>query len=73
MGSEITKHLDEDIWELRPGKNRVLYFFHKENTFILLHHFRKKTRKTPMSEIEKAKRERDDWIRREEAENENMG
>ena len=23
----IVKHLDEDIWELRPGNNRVLFFF----------------------------------------------
>ncbi|MBR0169125.1 MAG: type II toxin-antitoxin system RelE/ParE family toxin, partial [Synergistaceae bacterium] len=28
----ITKHLDEDIWELRPGNNRVLYFFCREKT-----------------------------------------
>ena len=60
----ITKHLDEDIWELRPGNNRVLYFFCRENTFVLLHHFRKKTKKTPRREIEKAKRERDDYLRR---------
>ena len=64
LGENITKHLDEDIWELRPGNNRVLYFFHKENTFVLLHQFRKKTQKTPRREIEKAKSERDDWISR---------
>lgn len=22
----ITKHLEEDIWELRPGNNRIFYF-----------------------------------------------
>ena len=60
----ITKHIDEDIWELRPGNNRVLYFFCHDNTFVLLHHFRKKTKKTPRREIEKAKRERDDYLRR---------
>ena len=73
LGDKITKHLDENIWELRPGKNRVLFFFHKENTFVLLHHFRKKTRKTPSSEINKARKERDDWLNRQEEENENMG
>ncbi len=64
LGENITKHLEEDIWELRPGNNRVLYFYFRDNTFVLLHHFRKKTQKTPRREIEKAKAERDDWISR---------
>ena len=64
LGDNITKHLDDDIWELRPGNNRVLYFYHKDDTYVLLHHFRKKTQKTPRREIEKAKAERDNWISR---------
>ena len=64
LGENITKHLEEDIWELRPGNNRVLYFFYKDDTYVLLHQFRKKTQKTPRREIEKAKAERDDWITR---------
>ena len=28
----IVKHLDEDIWELRPGNNRVLFFFKGKDT-----------------------------------------
>ena len=64
LGEKITKHLDEDIWELRPGDNRVLFFYHKDDTFVLLHQFRKKTQKTPPREIAKAKHERDDWISR---------
>ena len=64
LGENITKHLEEDIWELRPGNNRVLYFYHKGDTYVLLHQFRKKTQKTPRREIEKAKAERDDWIAR---------
>ena len=66
LGENITKHLDEDIWELRPGNNRVLFFFFENDTFVLLHHFRKKTQKTPQREIEKAKAERDDWKARKE-------
>lgn len=27
LGENITKHLEEDIWELRPGNNRVLFFY----------------------------------------------
>lgn len=64
LGENITKHLEEDIWELRPGNNRVFFFYHKDNTYVLLHHFRKKTRKTPRREIDKAKAKRDDWISR---------
>lgn len=62
----ITKHIDEDIWELRPGNNRVFYFCYCGGTFVLLHHFRKKTQKTPKREIERAKNERDDYLRRRE-------
>lgn len=64
IGDNITKHIEDDIWELRPGNNRILYFYFKDDTFILLHHFHKKTQKTPRREIEKAKSERDDWINR---------
>ena len=31
-----TKHLEEDIWELRPGNNRVLFFFFEAAAFDLL-------------------------------------
>ena len=58
----IAKHISEDIWELRPGNNRVLYFYFENNTFVLLHMFRKQTQKTPTCEIEKAKKERNDFI-----------
>ena len=64
IGENITKHPEEDIWELRPGNNRVLFFYHKNDTYVLLHLFRKKTQKTPRREIEKAKAERNDWIAR---------
>ena len=69
LNENITKHLCDDIWELRPGNNRVLYFFVKDNTFVLLHHFRKKSQKTPRREIEKAKLERNDYLLRKEANN----
>ena len=66
LNEKITKHLEDGIWELRPGNNRVFYFFFQDNTFVLLHQFRKKTQKTPKREIEKAKRERDDYLFRKE-------
>lgn len=66
MNENITKHLEDGIWELRPGNNRVFYFFFKNDTFVLLHQFRNKSQKTPKREIEKAKRERNDYLSRKE-------
>lgn len=63
----ITKHLEEDIWELHPGNNRVFYFYYDESQYVLLHHFRKKSQKTPKREIARAKAERNDYIRQKEA------
>jgi len=56
IGEPFTKHLEEDLWELRPLKHRFLYAYYKENTFVILHHFVKKTQKTPKRELENAKR-----------------
>lgn len=51
------KHLEGDIWELRPLKDRILFVTWNKGSFVLLHSFAKKTRKTPAREIKKAKRE----------------
>lgn len=56
IGEPITKYLGGEIWELRPLKNRFLYAYYKEDTFVILHVFTKKTQKTPKKELEKAKR-----------------
>lgn len=64
IGEPVTKHLDGVIWELRPLKNRILYAYYKNDTFILLHHFVKKTNKTPRKEIKKAKINLKDFIER---------
>lgn len=65
----ILSIIEDDIWELRPGDNRVFYFFYdKEGKFVLLHHFKKKTQKTPKREIERAKAKRDDYRARKEDE-----
>ena len=64
LPENITKNIIENIWELRPGDNRIFYFFHCNNTFVLLHSFRKKSQKTPKVEIERAIAERDDFLYR---------
>lgn len=64
LGEPYIKHLDDDIWELRPLRNRILFFGYDGNQFILLSHFIKKTQKTPKREIEKAKRLMKDYLDR---------
>lgn len=66
LNENITKHLEDGIWKLRPGNNRVFYFFFENDTFVLLHYFRKKSQKTPKREIEKTKNERADYVARKE-------
>jgi phage-related protein len=57
MGEPYIKHLDGDIWELRPIRGRIFFASWLGGDFILLHYFQfKKTQKTPKSEIDKAKR-----------------
>jgi len=48
-----------EFYEDRQGKQSV-----RDNTFILLHHFIKKTHKTPPGEIEQATRNLKDFLER---------
>ncbi len=66
IGEPVTKHLDGEIWELRPLRNRLLYAYYKDNRFIILHHFVKNARKTPKREIEQAERNLQDYLERNE-------
>lgn len=63
-GEPFIKHLNGDIWELRPLKERILFFFWDGNAFILLNHFAKSSQKTPKREIDKAKKLMDDFKER---------
>jgi phage-related protein len=63
-GEPYIKHLDDNIWELRPLRDRILFAALIDDGFVLLHCFVKKTQKTPASEIEQAKRELADWKER---------
>lgn len=55
-GEPYVKHIEGDIWELRPLKGRIFFASWIGNGFILLHHFVKKTQKTPKRETDQAKR-----------------
>ena len=65
-GEPIVKHIGDNIWELRPLSHRIFFFYWQKNRFILLHHFVKKTNKTPLREIEQAKRNMQDYKERNE-------
>lgn len=64
IGEPYIKHIDGNIWELRPLRDRIFFVAWHNGGFVLLHHFTKKTQKTPTREIEKAKREYADMIER---------
>ena len=66
----FSKHLEDGIFELRAtfssNISRVLYFFFTGRTAILTNGFIKKSNKTPIKEIEKAKKYRADYLKRKE-------
>ncbi len=64
LGMPYIRRLEDDIWEIRPTSDRVLFFSPYEGSFVLLHHFIKKTQKTPRKEIEQAKRHQKDFLER---------
>lgn len=63
-GEPYMKHLERDIWELRPLRDRILFFCYEKGVFILLCCFMKKTQKTPKREIAKAKKLMNDFKKR---------
>lgn len=66
IGMPVVRHIGGGIWELRPLDNQILFFYWMEDTFVLLHHFIKKTQKTPLREIEQAKRNLADFLESED-------
>jgi phage-related protein len=64
VGEPVVKHIEGDIWELRPLNNRILFALYKNKIYILLHFFAKKTNKLPQKELEQAKRNLKDYMER---------
>lgn len=64
INKSYAKHLGGQLYELRPGNNRIIYFFYNDDQeYVLLHGFHKKTQKTPKREIELAKSEMKEYER----------
>lgn len=51
LNENITKHLDDDIWELRPGNNRVLYFISKMIPLCFCINSARKLKKLPSAKL----------------------
>jgi phage-related protein len=49
LAEPYSKHIEGSLWELKPQRNRILYFLNRR-TFILLHGFKKTSKKLPVSE-----------------------
>ncbi len=66
ISNKLSKPLKDGIFELRIPQDgntyRVLYFFYVGNKAIITNGFKKKTRKAPTKEIERAIAYRKDWV-----------
>ncbi len=64
-----SEHLQEGIFQIRAQQegniSRVLYFFNDGQRIVLTNGFTKKTLKTPSAEIDRAKRYRAEYLRKE--------
>lgn len=52
--TELSHKLAGEIWEFIAGRLRVLWFYDEGRVIVCSHGFMKRTRKTPMSEIDRA-------------------
>ncbi|MBC3887243.1 type II toxin-antitoxin system RelE/ParE family toxin [Acetobacterium paludosum] len=57
IGEPYIKHLEGEIWELRPLRSRIFFVAWVDGSYVLLHQFIKKSQKTPKRELEQARRE----------------
>lgn len=58
LGMPYSKKIDKDLWELRiSGREAARVFYTvRKNEIILLHIFKKKTKKTPQKELKLARK-----------------
>ena len=53
------------LYELRPDRHRILYFFHQRTQIIFLHAFLKRTDEIPQRDIEIALSRKKDYLEKE--------
>ena len=57
LGMPFVRHLENDLWELRPLGNRIFFVVWIDGIFVLLHGYEKKSNKTPERELKRARQE----------------
>lgn len=57
LGMPFVRHLENDLWELRPLGNRIFFVVWIDEIFVLLHGYEKKSNKTPERELKRARQE----------------
>lgn len=65
VGMPYVKRVEDEIWELRPLSDRIMFFCWNGGEYVMLHYFKKKTQKTPRREIEIAKRRMQEMLKNE--------
>ena len=58
---ELFRHLDGPIWEFKKDANRILCF-QVSNCWRLTHHYQKKSKKCPRSQMDRAKTIRNEFL-----------
>ncbi len=66
LGMPLVRKMEANLWEVRSRLNggriaRVFFTVHEDN-MILLHGFIKKSEKTPSTEIDLARRRKNQWL-----------
>jgi phage-related protein len=56
------RHIQGKLWELRPGGIRLFYFAYIDRQFIILHGYRKKGMKAPVTELATALRRMEELL-----------
>ena len=51
LGPPYCKHVEGDLWELRPRSIRLFYFAGAGRRFVIVHAYHKKRQKAPRREI----------------------
>ena len=60
----LLKHIDGNLWEPRPLANRIFFFYWKDDKFVLVHHYIKKSQKAPKKELDIARKKIKDYLER---------
>lgn len=53
----------EQLWQLNPLRHHILFFYQKENQYVLVHYCSRNTLRIPTHEIEKARQKMQDFLK----------